>query len=279
MIVDIHYVDGRFVDASEAVISVTDLAVLRGYGVFDFLRTYRKRPFHLDDHLRRLERSARLIGLGLPCPREDIAAIVAEALDQSGHPECNIRLVVTGGASGDAITPEGRPRLVVLVTALQRQPAEWYADGVKVVTEHVERFMPGAKSIHYIPGILALRRAREQGAVEALYVDAGGRVREGTTSNFFAFLGDVLVTPDAGILAGVTRQVVLDRVREVFAVEIRDLHKEELALLDEAFLTSSNKEVVPVVRIDAVGIGGPGPRTRKVMALFRDYTDAYGAGG
>lgn len=272
---DIYYIDGRFVVESEAVVSVNDLAVLRGYGVFDFLRTYGKKPFHLDDHLRRLERSARLIGLALSWSRQEIADIVQEALSRSDHSECNIRIVVTGGGSEDSITPMDRPRLMVMVTALLRMPSEWYTDGVKIITSHIERFIPGAKSINYIPGILALRDARDQGGVESLYVDGGGQVLEGTTSNFFGFVDGGLVTPDTGILPGVTREVVLDLVKDAFPVEVRPIHKNELILMDEAFLTSSNKEILPVVRIDAntLGDGKPGSSTREVMARFRSYTE------
>lgn len=277
---DTYYIDGQFVTESDAVISVKDLAVLRGYGVFDFLRTYGKRPFHLEDHVRRLERSARLIGLALKWSRGEIVDIVEETLARSDHAECNIRILVTGGDSDDSITPMESPRLMVMVTGLHVMSPEWYTDGVKVITSHIERFIPGAKSINYIPGILALRDAREQGAVESVYVDAFGQVLEGTTSNFFGFIGDTVITPEAGILPGVTRQVILNVIRKVFPLEVRGIQKNELMLLEEAFITSSNKEVVPVVRIDAIrlGDGKPGPRTRKVMALFREYTSSYGAG-
>ncbi|MFZ7125265.1 MAG: aminotransferase class IV [Desulfobacterales bacterium] len=274
---DIYFIDGQFVETSKAVVSVKDLAVLRGYGVFDFLRTYGKRPFHLEDHLIRLQRSARLIGLPFPWSRSELAAVVTEGIERSPHSECNVRLLVTGGSSDDSITPGETPRLMVMVTDLHRLPSSWYEEGVKIITSHIDRLVPEAKSINYIPGILALRDAREQGAVEAVYVNFLGQVLEGTTSNFFGFMGDTLVTPERGILPGITRQVVLDLTRDVFPVEARPLHRNELRLLDEAFVTASNKEILPVVRIDSIpmGDGSVGDRTRRVMSIFNEYTRRY----
>ncbi len=126
--------------------------------------------------------------------------------------------------------------------------------------------MPGAKSINYIPAILCQAEARSQQAIEAVYVDRDGYLLEGTTSNLVALRGDTLITPPCDrILPGITRQVVLQLARREFAVEERQLHKDEIRLFDEAFLTSSVKEVVPVVAIDSVqvGDGRPGRRTLK----------------
>lgn len=275
---DIYYVNGDFVEDQQAKISVNDLSVIRGFGIFDFLRTYNGIPFHLDEHLRRLERSARLIGLELPHSRKKIAEIVQATLQRNLHKESNIRLVVTGGLSNDCITPGDSPQLLVMVTGVKEMPAQWYSDGAKVITSHVERFMPGAKSINYIPAILCQREARTQQAIEAVYVDRNGYLLEGTTSNFFAFLGDTLVTPPCNrVLPGITRQVVLSLAEEEFTIVERDLHKDEIRLIDEAFLASSVREVVPIVTIDSISIGDgkPGSRTKKILELFSDYTGSY----
>lgn len=276
-----YYVDGAFVAEKEAVLPVTDLAVLRGYGVFDFLRTYRGIPFHLTQHLQRLDRSAKLIGLELPNSLAEIEGIVDETLDRNGHPEANIRLLVTGGESLDGITPADKSRLMVMVTPVKEMPANWYSDGVKIITAHMDRMYPGSKSINYIPAIMNLREAASRDAIESIYVDRLGRMQEGTTSNFLAFFGDTLVTaPGHRILPGVTRQVVLELAEAEFNVEVRDIHQDEVRLMDEAALTSSNKEVVPVVQVDSVPIatGRPGERVARLMALFKEYTDGYGRG-
>ena len=207
---DIYYVNGEFIEDGQAQISVNDLSVLRGFGVFDFLRTYNGVPFHLDDHLHRLERSARLIGLELPHPITKIREIVMETLRRNNYTESNIRLVVTGGLSSDGITPGNSPKLLVMVTKIKEMPAQWYTDGAKVITCHVERFLPGAKSINYIPAILCQNEARSQQAIEAIYVDRNGYLLEGTTSNLFVFVGNTLITPPCDrVLPGITRQVAL----------------------------------------------------------------------
>ncbi len=279
---NVFYVAGEFLPENEAVISVNDIGLLRGYGVFDFMRTYNRRPFCLEDHISRLANSARLIDLALPCSESEVSDITMKTLERNpDHAEANIRLVVTGGISPDAITPSNKTKLLVMVTGLHHCPAEWYQKGAAVITTNDERYIPDAKSTNYIPGILALSRARQQGAIESIYVDRYGHILEGTTTNFFAFIGDKLVTPGASILPGITRKVVLKLVQGEFDVEIRDIHRDEMRLLDEVFLTASNKEVVPVVRTDdrIIGDGKPGERTRRIMQLFADYTHRYRENG
>ena len=235
-------------------------------------------PFHLTDHLLRLERSAKLIGLKLPHPVAEIDAIVRETLARNNHPESNIRILVTGGNSPDGITPGDNPRLMVMISAVKSLPPESYTDGVKVITSHVERFMPGAKSINYIPAILCQAEAKSRQAIESIYVDKDGYLLEGTTSNLFVVRDNILITPPTTrVLPGITRQVVLELCEKKFNIEIRNFHKDELRLIEEAFLASSVREVVPVVTVDAIGIGNsqPGSLTRKVMELFRQYTADY----
>lgn len=273
----IFYIDGEFVRSDDATIPVDDLALLRGYGVFDFMRTYGGRPFDLDAHLRRLEHSARLIQLDLPLPLDEIRRITLETLERNALPEANVRLVVTGGASEDNITPNGGSRLLVMVTPLKPQPEAWYRDGVKVILNPTERYLPQAKTINYIPAIVALKQAKAQGAVDAIYVDRNGLALEGTTTNLFAFFGERLVTPGQGILLGVTRQAVLELASDRFQVDVTNLPVAELLRADEVFITSSNKEVCPVRQIDdhIIGLGVPGPHTRFLMEHFAQMVVAY----
>lgn len=275
---DIYYVNGEFVEEEQAQISVNDLSVLRGFGVFDFLRTYNGIPFHLDDHLARLERSARLIGLVLPHSISKIREIVMETLARNNRQENNIRIVATGGLSADGITPGNSPNLMVMMTPVQGLPSECYTAGVKVITSHVDRFLPGAKSINYIPAILCQAEARSQQAIESIYVDRDGYLQEGTTSNLFAFFGNTLITPPCGrVLPGITRQVTLELAKDEFSIIERDIHKDEIRLFDEAFLSSSVREIAPIVAIDSITIGSGkvGGQTNKIMELFATYTAQY----
>ena len=275
---DIYYVDGKFVPANEAVISVNDLALLRGYGVFDFLRTYNNTPFLLDAHIDRLRRSAELIDVSLPWSNLELRDIVMETLGKNQYPESNIRILVTGGDSLDGLIPIGKSKLIVMVSALKPMPASFYESGVKLTTARIQRLFPGAKSTNYIAGIRAIATARKAGAVEALYLGRNGQVLECVTSNFFGFMGNTLVTPESDILPGVTRKVVLGLAGDVFKCETREMTLEELTILDEAFITSSNKEVLPVVQIDdiRIGEGRPGKNPRRLMELFSAFTANYG---
>ena len=234
-IMAVYYIDGSYVDSRKAVLPVTDLIILRGYGIFDYLRTYGGWPFHLREHVRRLQNSAGLIGLNCPWSSEEITEIVEETLSRNSFPESSLRLLVTGGDSSDSITPGEKPRLVVMVEPAREFPPDWYEKGVKVITTDVIRNIPGAKSIDYIQAIMSLRKARETGAVESLYVDLDGHVLEGTTSNVFAVIEGRLVTPGERILPGVTRDVVL-RIAGPLEPEVRPIPREELYRADEVFL-------------------------------------------
>jgi len=264
----IYYIDGSFVPVEEAVIPVDDLAVLRGFGVFDLVRTYNGKPFFLKEHLERLHHSAAEIGLHVPWSHNELNGIVLETLAKNNYPESNIRIVVTGGSSPDFTTPQNKPRLLVLVSPLPKLPETWYTDGVKLTTRVTDRFKPGVKSINYIPATVALEEARRKCAIEALYLDRKGYVLEGTTSNIFIFKENTLITPGRDILSGITRKVVLDVAGAHFEVQIRDISRQELLGADEVFITGTNKGVVPVVQVDDVHIGSgrPGPLTLKLTA-------------
>jgi branched-chain amino acid aminotransferase len=277
--VDIYYVDGKFVPSNEAVIPVTDLAVLRGLGAFDFMRTYAGKPFCLRAHLERLEASTRKIGLPFPWTTDALAQLVMETLSRNSHKESNVRIIVTGGPSPDFMNPQGNPRLIIMVSALPDMPAGWYRDGIRIITVMAERPLAGAKSINYVQASLALEAARQKGAQEAVYTIPQGLVLEGTTSNIFAIKADRLFTPGRGILSGITRQVILDLARSHFSVEIRDVFLSELLEADEAFICGTNKGIVPVVQVDdtVIGDGSPGPKTRLLTHNFPDFVRSYDA--
>lgn len=272
----IYYVDGKYVEDSEAALPLSDMAILRGYAVFDFLRTYNGRPFHLEEHLRRLQNSAHLLQLHFPWRLSDLTLIVEELLKKNGFPETNLRFIVTGGDSSDSITPENKTRLIVMASLLNSYPAEWYREGVKIITTEITRYQPDSKSTNYIKAILALKNARANGAVDSIYVNEKKEMLEGTTTNIFAVMGDRIITPDIGILPGITREVVIKLASREFHVEKTVLSRDELTKFSEAFLTSSNKEVLPITQIDDHKISTkPGPVTRKVMELFQEYTASW----
>jgi branched-chain amino acid aminotransferase len=276
----IYYFDGQFVDEDRAVISVNDMAVLRGYGVFDFMRTYNKKPFYLKEHIDRFFNSASLVGLVLPCTKEELFSIVMETLNKNDYDESNVRIVFTGGISPDSVSPANLGKLMVMVTPKHELPAWWYEKGVKIITNNVERYIPEAKSTNYMNAVLTQQDAKKAGAVESVYVDRDGRVLEGTTTNIFLYIEGKWITPDRGILPGITRSVVLDLMNDKFEVELRDLSRGDISRAEEILITASNKEVVPVIQVEdrIIGSGKPGDKTKQVMKLFNEYTRNYGLG-
>jgi branched-chain amino acid aminotransferase len=270
---DLHawwYRDGAWVHPHEATISIHDIAVLRGYSAFEALRTYNRRPFHLADHLERLYRSAALIDLEIPCTREEIADLVQELIARNPYRHASVRVLVTGGESEDGIVATGRPKLIMLISPLGERDRQRFAQGVFLVTTRLQREVPEAKTSNYTAAVRALKAAARRAADDALFVNAQGHVPEATRSTFFLFRGDTLVTPGEGVLPGITRGVVLSLAQGRFPIEERPILLEELALADEAFITSSSREIVPVVRIDEqlIGSGTPGPRTGELQQRF-----------
>lgn len=269
------YINGRWVHPDEASISINDIGLLRAYSVFESLRTYGRRPFHLDEHLNRLYHSAELIELDIPWSRGQIADVVREVIGRNPYLHAAIRILVTGGVSEDGILPSGAQTLAVLITPLPERDMERFARGYKLITTRLQRVAPEAKTTSYVAAVRALKEAARQGAEDALFVNEQGQVLESTRSNFFIFEGDTLVTPREEVLIGITRNVVLELARGRFQVEERPILLAELAEADEAFVTASSKEIVPVVQIDdlVIGNGKPGPRTTELEQRFIDMVN------
>ncbi len=275
----IYYIDGEFVDEANAKISAKDITVLRGFGVFDFLITYNRRPFFLEEHVARLENSAREIGLTLQHTHKQICQIVIQTIEKNPRePESNVRIIYTGGISPDGVTPQGNGILMVMVSPKLELPAWWYTQGTKLITVAMDRFLPTAKSTNYLSAVFAQQQAHAAGAVEAIYTDRQNRLLEGTTTNLFCFKGSRLITPPDHILPGITRKVVLNLTQDLYEQDLRHIHTDELKEMDEIFITASNKEIVPVIQVDdqIVGKGTPGDKTGHVMELFKNFTHAYG---
>jgi branched-chain amino acid aminotransferase len=270
------YVNGVYVPAREAALPMNDLGIVRGYGVFDLLRTYGYSPFRLRDHLLRLQKSATTIGIALPWSLDELEQVVLDTYGRNRVADASIRIVVTGGPSSNMMTPQNNPSLVVMVQPIAPNPAHYYSQGCKAISTRIERTMPTVKSLNYIGAIMAVNEASKAGAVEAIYRDAQDHLTEGTRANFFVFKGDTLITPGEGILNGITRQVILEVVPAAFAVVEAPLAYADLAAVDEAFLTSTTKEVLPIVQVDdlRIGDGTVGTRTQRVMQLFADYARA-----
>ena len=281
-------VNGQLGGPETAVIPVLDRGFLYGDSVYEVVRTYAGKPFALEPHLDRLQRSADLLGIVLPVPRTALVDEMGAALVRAGNAESYLRVIVTRGAGPIGLDPAlaSDPRRVIIVTELHELPAELYRDGAAIVLVPVGRagsgagsgaVPAGAKSGNYLVNIMALAAARKRGAHEAVMVDAGGGLTEGTSSNVFALREGALRTPplSAGILQGITRGKVMELGRQAgLRVEEAELRPADLTGADEVFLTSTLREVLPVTRVDdqRVGDGRPGPVTLKLASLYRGLT-------
>lgn len=272
-------VDGEILGPDQAKVSVYDRGFLYGDSVFETIRTYGGKPFALDEHVRRLERSSELVGIQLPIEPSVLAAEIERSIFAAGNAESYVRVMITRGTGPLGLDPAHvmRPLRVIFVEPLTPLPAAMYRDGVSVITYRTERASDaahGAKVGNYLSGMLALRVARQTGAHEALILDTKGRVTEGTTSNVFIVRGQTIVTPpdDAGILLGITRAKIIEIAPQIgLSVEHSLLVPADLATADEVFLSSSMREILPVVRVDGVLVGNakPGPTTRALHTAFR----------
>ncbi len=269
----IHFFNGKLVSESELVISPRDLGFSRGYGVFDFLKTYpHHRPFKLREHIDRLFNSANLIGLQIPWDKEQMQKWVMTTLEANQTAEEKfIKIIISGGAS-DTMLPAGDPTIVVLVNEAVAYPKEHYEKGIGVIAVKHTRYTPEAKSNNYIEGVKQTQKAHKLGAVEPIYY-SDTQVFEGSNSNIFAILNGKLTTSANNILEGVTRSVLLEILKLDVPVEVRDFSFDELLSATEVFLTGSGKEVTPVTLIDGqpVGSGAVGPVTQEVMRQYQAY--------
>jgi len=263
--------EGSFYSKDEAKISVFDVGLQRAYGVFETLRTYNEEIFRLDDHIERLIYSAQEIDLEIPWSEEDFKEKIKDTLRQSDLGESTIRIIITGGKEEGHMEPE-KPVLIITAGELHEYPEEFYKKGVKVISFTGERFLPQIKSINYLPSFAALNEARKKEAHEALFCP-NKFVLEGSTSNFFIVDNDAtLITPEQEILPGVTREFVIE-IAEDSGIEVkqRELPLKEVYESEEAFITSTSREILPVVKIDnkEIGSGKPGEITKLLLKRFR----------
>jgi branched-chain amino acid aminotransferase len=277
-------VDGELRAARDARVSVFDRGFLYGDSAFEVMRTYRRIPFRQGEHLQRLRTSCERIMLRLSVGDEALARDIARTIDASSLDECNVRVMVTRGIGplGLDLTQALDPSVLIFATPLHPPPSAAYEDGVAVGLVHAARATDGtaaqgAKTSNYLGAVLALHQVRERGCHEALIVGPHGEVIEGATSNVFAVRAGGLITPpiEAGILAGITRRTVIELAAQLsMAVQETQLHPSDLYRADEVFITSTVREIVPVVRVDdiAIGAGRPGPITRRVRAAYLEET-------
>ncbi len=282
------YLNGSFVDAVDAKVSVFDHGLLYGDGIFEGIRLYDGCVFKLEEHLERLEYSAKAIRLEIPMSREALSEATCEACRVNHLRDGYIRLIVTRGEGSLGLSPLTckNPQVIIIADKIQLYPDSFYEEGLKIITVATRRINPAAlppmiKSLNYLNNIMAKIEAQLVGFHEAIMLNDQGYIAECTGDNLFILHKGVLLTPpaSAGALRGITREVTLSIAEEIeVPLETRDLTRYDVWNADECFLTGTAAEIVPVVELDGrpIGNGKPGTITARFLESFRRRVSVEG---
>jgi len=273
---DIAFVNGSFVPFVDATVSIDDRGFQFGDGVYEVLRVYRGVPFRPEEHLARLDRSARALDINLPFNSGRWMDLIMDAVQRSGYAEAKVYIQVTRGVAprDHSYRAALAPTVVITVRSLLPLADRLYRNGVDVITVTDLRWgRCDIKCISLLANVLVKQQAVNEGVFEALFVREGC-VLEGSTSNVITIQGGRLITPPEGplLLSGVTRLVALQLARDSgISTEQRPIKETELYSAEEVFLTGTISEILPVVRVNGrqIGMGSPGPITSELVARFR----------
>jgi branched-subunit amino acid aminotransferase/4-amino-4-deoxychorismate lyase len=265
------YFNGTIKPVDQIGVGVTDLGLLRGYGLFDYFLTYGGKPFQWDLYWERFRKSAERMNLPLPLTKEQTYPILLDLLTRSGQSDVAFRFVMTGGYAPDSITISN-PNLLILSEPIHPIPDWQYERGIRVILDEYVREMAEVKSTDYKRVMLLSGTIQAAGAQDVLY-HKDGEISELSRSNIFLVMGNRLVTPNRNILYGITRRTILDLTKADFQVEERPALLSDLYEADEVFTTSSNKKVLPIVQIGdlQIGNGQVGPVSKQLLVRFREF--------
>ncbi|MDQ1312012.1 MAG: branched-chain amino acid aminotransferase [Euryarchaeota archaeon] len=281
------YLDGEYVPAEKAAVSVFDHGFLYGDGVFEGIRAYGGRVFRLEDHVRRLFDSAQAIMLCIPLSQEEMALAIRDTLRKNNLRDAYIRPIVTRGYGDLGLDPLKcrKPTVIIVAVEWGAMYGSLYEVGLTAISVSVRRNAPDAlppniKSLNYLNNILAKIEANVKGGNEAIILDAQGRISEGSGDNIFAIKNNKIYTPNTlNNLKGITREAVLELAEKngIKVIET-DLGLFDLYTGDEVFVTGTAAEVAPVTKIDGriIGSGKPGPITKELMVAFRELAMSSG---
>ena len=277
------YIDGKYYDRDEAMISVFDHGLLYGDGVFEGIRVYKGKVFKLKEHIERLYQSAKAILLDVPIGQREMGKAVFEAVKINAKSDGYIRLIVTRGEGPLGLDPAqcARPTVIIIVGDIQLYPQEYYEKGIALVTAASRRMPadsldPRVKSLNYLNNVMAKIEANQAGCLEAVLLNHEGYVTECTADNIFIVKNGTLLTPAPhyGALDGITRMTVME-VAATCSIDTREtaLTRYDLYSADECLITGTGAEIMPVTKIDGrlIRNGVPGPVTKRLIEGFRKF--------
>jgi branched-subunit amino acid aminotransferase/4-amino-4-deoxychorismate lyase len=249
MLKNLHYLNGKWVRGKDLKISAFDITFLRGYGCFDVFRVYNKKPFMLNDHIQRFVKSSRILGLKLKLGKKDIQKIIYKGIKINKNSELIVKMILTGGISQDGLSIS-QPTFIVEFLDYKPWPEIFYRKGIKVITFRSQRFLPEVKSTNYFQTVYALKKAKKEKAQEIIFC-WDNKIYEGGTSSFFANINNKLITPQKDILPSITKKAVIQLAKKLhIEVKERDVFLSEIKNFKEAFICSSTREIMPVVKIE-----------------------------
>jgi branched-chain amino acid aminotransferase len=269
------YLNDRLVESEKAVLHISDLAIQRGYGIFDFFRVRDHVPLFVEDHLDRFIRSANIMHLTAPYSAEKLNAILEDLLKKNNIPHSGIRMILTGGYSPDAYQPV-TPNFIIMQSPLMI-PETTTPKSISIITHEFVRDIPEAKTINYTMGIWLQKKLTEQHADDVLY-HTNDVVTEFPRCNFFIVTQDnTIITPDKNALKGVTRKRLLELGAKQFKIREGTVTLNDIHQAKEAFLTSSTKRIQAIVKIDGriVGDGMPGKVTSSLLTILQQAESEY----
>ncbi len=270
----IYFVQNEFVESTCAKSSLLDMGFLRGYGIFEFVRTYNRVPFRLGDHLDRFEFSAKKVHIKIPYSRDEIVVLIDSLIEKNIGEEFYIRFVLTPGIAANHLLPGDTPTFAIIVEPVSGCIGQ-KKKSISLCSIPFQRQFYEVKSLQYMGASLCFQKAIKKGFQDALYLDDEQNFLESTTSNFFGVIDNTIVTPSDKVLSGITRKVVIELASDAgFKVEARQVPYKELEHFSEAFITSTIKEIMPVSKIDDFEFNNnvPGPVTTELMKLFTSLT-------
>ena len=281
------YINGEFVPASQAKISVFDHGFLYGDGVFEGIRAYNGRVFKLKEHIDRLYDSAKAIDLRIPISKEEFMEIILETLRRNKLRDAYIRPIVTRGIGDLGLDPRKckEPTIIVIAQPWGKLYGDLYEKGLKAVTVTVRRnaidsLPPNIKSLNYLNNILAKIEANAKGGDEAIFLDHNGYVSEGSGDNIFIVKNGVVISPPTiNNLRGITREVVIELLEKLkIPFKEANISLYDLYTADEIFVTGTAAEICPITWVDGriIGDGKPGKITKMLMEEFRKLTEREG---
>jgi len=269
----ISYINGKYLNEDESYIGITDIGFIRGYGVFDFVRTYNKKPFLFIEHITRLFGSAKQVNIQHSLDFQQITEIVNKLINMNEFDEYTFRIILTAGFSPDGMkVDDSKFNLYVIARKLVAPANELYENGVKLIQDNYLRDFPTVKSLNYLNLMSKRGLLLNSGAFTLLYT-FNEKVLEAAISNVFIIKNDTVITPKDNILIGTTRNLTIKLIQDKYKIEERDISINELNNADEVFITGTTQGVLPVAKVDekVYSNGKPGTIIKNIINIYNNY--------